>query len=81
MYHFEESQITNNFPESEDLELVLKVVYSRNLLVILARGAREVERCDISRSIYGISSSYRGARNIEKCDISRSIYGISNTPT
>ena len=46
-----------------------------------ARGARVLKRCDISRSIYGISSSYRDARNIEKCDISRSTYRISNTPT
>ena len=45
-----------------------------------SRGARVLERCDISRSIYGILSSPRGARNIEKCDISRSICGISNTP-
>jgi hypothetical protein len=45
------------------------------------RGARVLERCDISRSIYGISSSPRGARNIEKCNISRSIYGISSNPT
>ena len=44
------------------------------------RGARVLGRCDISRSIYSISSSPRGARNIEKCDISRSICGISNTP-
>ena len=45
------------------------------------RGARVLERCDISRSIYGIWSSPRGAPNIEKCDISRSIYGISSTPS
>ena len=48
---------------------------------VRARGARVLERCDISRSIYGISSSPRGAQNIEKCDISRLIYGISNTPS
>ena len=46
----------------------------------MTRGAQVLERCDISRSIYGISSSRRGARKIEKCDISRSICGISNTP-
>ena len=51
------------------------------MVVLLDRGARVLERCDILRSIYGISSSPRGARNIEKCDISRSICGISNTPT
>ena len=64
-----------------NISIMYQVGFFCQAFVVWIRGARLLERCHISRSIYGISSSPRGARNIEKCDISRSICGISNTPS
>ena len=48
--------------------------------VFQLRGARVLERCDISRSVYGISSSPRRAPNVENCDIYQGQYTASQTP-